>query len=382
MVQEKRHILMLTGDSGIAYNKQNVFFEMLRGFSEHFERVSVICPSNEKGGVIQIHKNVYLYPSSYKKFLHLDFFRHKNFILKTVREIHKKNHIDLITAHAIPPCFANVKAAMALSKELNVHYVVELMHIPGYPKAENWMERIERASLNKFFKKNRNNIPHLRLINKSDTYNYVTDRLGFPKDKILHIPAFYLDFEVFKTDDSVVRNSKQFVFCGRLEKNKGLDLLLDAADKVAAEVPEFELKIVGDGSMRDFVQKRTNKNIELLGWLPTQKDVAQIYQTSAGIVMTSYNEGGPRVTLEAMACGALSITTRVGVMNEVVLDRKNALFIDWDASDIAEKILWAIKNPDDSAEIAEEGRKSVQKFEYREALKFYADTYLNLIDAK
>lgn len=391
---------MLSGDSGIAYGKRNVFHEMLRGFSKHWDRVSVILPSNGDGKVIKIHNNVYLYPSGKSKFLHFDFFTHKNFILKKAREIYRENPFDIVSAHAIPPLFANVKAAMRLGKELNVPYVVELMHIPGYPKAENLMEKIERATLDGFFKKRRSAIPHLRLINKSDTYKYVVEKLAFPQEKILDIPAFYLDFDVFKTTDAV-RNPKQFVFCGRLEKNKGLDLLLDAADMVAKEIPDFLLKIIGDGSMKDFVQKRVSKNIELLGWLPTREDVAQIYRESAAIVMTSYNEGGPRVTLEAMACGALCLTTKVGIMNEVVSAEKqsalsaihssssfvplsgakhieNAFFIDWSARDIADKMIWVCKNIADAEKIAEEGRKSVQKFEYSKALKFYADTYLGI----
>ncbi len=370
---------MLSGDSGIAYGKRKVFHEMLRSFSKHWDRVSVILPSNGKGELIKIYDNVYLYPSGKNKFLHFDFLAHKNFILKKAREIYRESPFDIISAHTIPPLFANVKAAMKLGKEFNVPYVVELMHIPGYPKAENLTERIERMTLDRFFKKNHSVIPHLRLINKSDTYKYIVEKLAFPREKILDIPAFYLDFDVFKITGEV-RNPKQFVFCGRLEKNKGLDLLLDAADIVAKEIPDFRLKIIGDGSMKDFVQKKVSKNIKLLGWLPTREDVAQIYRESAAIVMTSYNEGGPRVTLEAMACGALCITTKVGVMNEVVNDGENAFFVDWSASDIAEKMIWTCKNTEKAREIADEGFKSVQKFEYNKALKFYADKYIEIAD--
>lgn len=377
----KKHILMLSGDSGIAYGKQNVFYEMLRGFSKHWDRVSVILPSNGKGETIRIHDNVYLYPSGRSKVLHSDFFVHKNFILKKACEIYRKNPFHIISAHAIPPLFANVKATKKLSADLNVPYIVELMHIPGHPKAENVMEMIERAALNRFFRKHRADIPYLRLINKSDTLNYVVDQLAFPQEKILSISAFYLDFDVFQKTDQK-RIPTQFVFCGRLEKNKGLDLLLDAASMVAEEVPDFKLKIIGDGSMKDFVQKRAIGNIDLLGWLPTRENVAQIYRESAAIVMTSYNEGGPRVTLEAMACGALCITTKVGIMNEVVLDGKNACFIDWSARDIADKMIWTCKNPDEARTIADEGFKSVQKFEYNKALKFYADKYIEIAEFK
>lgn len=374
----KKHILMLTGDAGIAEGKQNVFYEMLRGFSEHWDRVSVICPSNGKGKEIVIHDNVHLYPSGITRFLHLDFFKHRGFIYKKAKEIFEENPFHIISAHTIPPLFANTRAAIQLSKELNVPYVAELMHVPGYPKAKNLFEKIERWSLDRFLFKYEKQIPHMRLINKLETHDYVVEK-GFPKENLIDISAFYLDLDMFKPSVDP-RNPKQFVFAGRLEKNKGLDLLLEAAELVGKEEPDFQLKIIGDGSMKSYVEQNACMHVELLGWLATRENVARMYQASAGIVMTSYNEGGPRVTLEAMACGALCISTPVGVMREVGHDKQNLLFIDWDVKDIAEKILWTIRNPEEAAQIAEAGRKSVQKFEYNAALKHYADVYYKIID--
>jgi len=228
--------------------------------------------------------------------------------------------------------------------------------------------------MNRFLKKHRETIPHMRLINKFDTYDYVVG-IGFPKEKILYIPAFYLDFDLFKPADC---KKKGLVFCGRLEKNKGLDLLIEAIRIVAKKMPDIRLKIIGDGSEKKWLDEKIREyglNIEMLGWLPTREDVARVYQESEVILMTSYNEGGPRVTLEAMACGCLCVSTRVGVMREVVRDGENALFIDWDPKDIADKILWATTHAEEVSEIAEEGRKSIRKFEYATALKKYFEEY-------
>jgi len=381
----KKHILMLTGDWAIAYGKQNVFYEMLRGFSKHWDRISVICPSNEKGEVINIHGNVYLYPSASSKFLHLDFFKQKSFIIQKAQEIHKEHPFDIISAHVIPPLFANVKAAMSLSGKLNVPYVAEIMHIPGYPKANNFMERIEKVALDHFIKKNRSKIPYVRVINRSDTCDYVVNALGVPSSKILYIPAFYLDFNLFGIDKSVKRDPKKFVFCGRLEQNKGLDLLADAMSIAMSKDPKITLKVIGEGSMKGWLENRVKelgleKSIDVAGWLPTREDVAKAYQESAAIVMTSYNEGGPRVTLEAMACSAICISTPVGVMKDFGKDKENLLFIDWDAEDIAEKILYVSSHPDEASRIAHEGLKSMQQFEYDKALSFYAEKYLEITD--
>ncbi|MBU2523898.1 glycosyltransferase family 4 protein, partial [Patescibacteria group bacterium] len=372
------HIAIFTGDSGIAYGKKNIFYEMLKEFSTHFERVSVICPSNEVGEEIIIHENVHLYPSGHSKFLHLDFFKHKSFIIKKANEIHKNNPIDLITTQIIPPLFAHIESSIYLAKTQNIPFVGELMHVPCYPIYSNFTEWLEKISLKRFLKKNENKISHLRIINKSDTLNYLKS-INFPEEKLLYIPAFYLDFETFKPlSPKASKKNKQFVFAGRLEKNKGLNLLIDAFEIAIKNDNEIKLKIIGEGSHKAQTaklinEKNLNQNIEMLGWLPTQKDVAKIYSESAALIMTSFNEGGPRVTLEAMACKTLCITTKVGIMNQVVKDNENAIFIKWEAADIAEKINRTAKNPDEAKKIAERGFEDVQQFEYHKAIKNFTD---------
>ncbi len=117
------------------------------------------------------------------------------------------------------------------------------------------------------------------------------------------------------------------------------------------------------------------------GWLPATEDLARIYNQSKILIMPSYNEGGPRVTLEAMACKTPIITTRVGAMVDVIEDpstssgQGNGLLIDWDAKDSAEKILMLLKDENLYKKIAENGYKTVQQFERKKAIENYALTY-------
>jgi glycosyltransferase involved in cell wall biosynthesis len=120
-------------------------------------------------------------------------------------------------------------------------------------------------------------------------------------------------------------------------------------------------------------------NVEFAGWLPTIKDLARIYNQSRIMVMPSFNEGGPRVTLEAMACKVPVITSRVGIMLDIIEDGENGLFIDWDAKDIAEKILLLLQDENLRKKIAENGYNTAQKFERRQAIKNYAETYQALL---
>jgi len=65
-------------------------------------------------------------------------------------------------------------------------------------------------------------------------------------------------------------------------------------------------------------------------------------------------------------------------MKDIVEDGVNALFIKWDASDIAKKMLWAADNPEKVTAVARRGHHDVQQFEYDAALKFYSEKYYEI----
>ena len=44
-------------------------------------------------------------------------------------------------------------------------------------------------------------------------------------------------------------------------------------------------------------------NVELYGWAEDAEEIASLYRKSRICVCMSYSEGGPRFTMEAMACG-------------------------------------------------------------------------------
>ena len=95
--------------------------------------------------------------------------------------------------------------------------------------------------------------------------------------------------------------------------------------------------------------------------------------------MPSFNEGGPRVTLEAMACNVPVLTSRVGIMNDIIIDMENGIFIDWNVEDIIDKITLLLKDNNLRNQIAENGRKTVQQFERKNAIKNYAEQYQTLL---
>ena len=92
---------------------------------------------------------------------------------------------------------------------------------------------------------------------------------------------------------------------GRLENQKGFDLLLQAWKKAFPSVSNWTLHIVGSGSLKE----RLIKQAEMLGikasviFKEATMDIAKVYQQASCLVMSSRFEGLPMVLIEAKMAG-------------------------------------------------------------------------------
>lgn len=76
---------------------------------------------------------------------------------------------------------------------------------------------------------------------------------------------------------------------------------------------------------------------ELVGF--SREEVAAIFNEVDCVLMTSYSEGSPQVIKEAMACNATIVSTKVGDVDILLKQVKNAIVIDsWDKTEFSDKI--------------------------------------------
>lgn len=100
-----------------------------------------------------------------------------------------------------------------------------------------------------------------------------------------------------------------FVAVGRLEREKGFDLLIDAFAKIWRDVPQARLKIYGEGSLRRSLEQQRDRLglssvIDLPGWT---RPIWPVLKPSGVYVLSSRYEGFPSALLEAMASGMACI---------------------------------------------------------------------------
>jgi glycosyltransferase involved in cell wall biosynthesis len=103
---------------------------------------------------------------------------------------------------------------------------------------------------------------------------------------------------------------KEILAMGRLSHEKGFDLLLEAWSLAVERLPDWSLRIVGDGKMRgELVQQASRLEIEdQVTFAPFSEDPFSLYSECGVFVLSSRFEGLPFVLIEAMTCGAACIS--------------------------------------------------------------------------
>jgi glycosyltransferase involved in cell wall biosynthesis len=180
---------------------------------------------------------------------------------------------------------------------------------------------------------------------------------GFDSQKVVVKPNF-VDPDPGPRD----RIGDYAVFTGRLSVEKGVATLLEAWAQSRNDQP---LKIVGDGPLRESLQTYAAghglSNVSFTGRLSRDETIAIVKGAQFQIVPSVSYEGFPMVIAEGFACGVPMICSRLGAMQEIVIDHRTGLhFSPGDAQDLASKIDWAWNH---SAELAQMGAAARKQYE-------------------
>jgi len=348
----------------LASGKKGAFYNTLEEFHKHWERIDILAPrdKNEVSRDRVLFGNVFIHVSPWPLIFHPFWF------LKKGREIHREQKFDTMTVQDFPP-FYNGIGARFLWQKIKVPYILEIHHIPGYPKASNLKEKIYANKIiwMLYWKVFSSKATAVRTVNQKQTPEFLKN-IGIPKNKIIYIPSMYVDLEVFKLLD--LPKEYNLIFVGRLAENKGISLFLEAV-----KILNTKAIVVGDGPLRDWTQLQITKHklpITSFGWANNSQEIAKLLNQSKILIMSSYNEGGPRVVLEAMACGVPVLTTNVGLMPDFA-DKNTVKIIDWSVKDIVSKAKELLENENERNRLKQAGLKAVKQFEKKEMIKNYAE---------
>jgi glycosyltransferase involved in cell wall biosynthesis len=138
--------------------------------------------------------------------------------------------------------------------------------------------------------------------------HYGLDRERIP---VLHTGV---DTKLFAPGKASKANRPTIVFAGKLAQNKGVFLLLEAACRLAKEIPDLQLRLIGWGEPKVIEDLRRLAQgagvpdvLDLAGFVPREEMPDHLCRAHVFAAPSVY-EGGPGfVYLEAMACGLPTI---------------------------------------------------------------------------
>lgn len=215
----------------------------------------------------------------------------------------------------------------------------------------------------------------LNIINKLNKLIVLTDfakkkflEAKFPENKIIIKPNFISN----KFDIAIFKKKKDFIYASRLSEEKGIIDLINAHKKF-----KFNLKICGDGPLKNFVNQQ--KQINYLGFLSDDGVNRELTKSKFLIFPSKWYEGFPTIILKAFLFETVVLAPELGSIPTIIKDGFNGiLFKPNNIEDLIIKIKWALSNEEKCNQIKENAKKEfnekyTEEVNYNILKKIYED---------
>ena len=172
-------------------------------------------------------------------------------------------------------------------------------------------------------------------------------------------------------------------FAGRLEKVKGVNILLRAIPHIKRLIPDVKVYIAGSGSeenkLKNLVKElNLTENVRFLGFI--SGDAKWSYYKSIDLcVVPSINEAFGLSSLEAMACGKPVVASNVGGIPYVVENGKTGLLFECgNIDDLAEKIIALLQNKELREKMEKAGQERAKEFSWDKITDRTVELYMKV----
>lgn len=201
-----------------------------------------------------------------------------------------------------------------------------------------------------------------------------------------------VDMEYFSRRPEIVEKSEKlrnekvftFLFVGRIVRDKGINELCSAFERIHQQYPQTRLWLVGafeddldpvSPHTRELIESK-NSGIETFG--KKFGDELLVYYAAADcFVMPSYREGFPNTVLEAGAMGLPSIVTDINGSREIIVEGKNGTIVpSRDEESLYSALQVMLRSNIDRKRMADKARKMIEdRFEQGFVRKCLYDYY-------
>ena len=187
-------------------------------------------------------------------------------------------------------------------------------------------------------------------------------------------------------DHTAPLENKQVIAVGRYDYQKGFDRLIEAWRLVYERFPDWKLKIIGDGELRDELEKLVGQYAlnDVIELKKSVTDILAEYLNASIVVMSSRYEGLPMVLLEAMSVGLpmVSFECKCGPKDLITDGENGFLAPEGDVSMLAEKIMQLMADPDLRKKMGQAAKIKSERFAESVIMDKWVKLFDNLLNEK
>ncbi len=162
-----------------------------------------------------------------------------------------------------------------------------------------------------------------------------------------------------RNQEASIENKKKIVlFVGRIVREKGVDLYVDAVKELSTEFPDWSFLVIGSSKLgydkkslfeKEIIQtlKKLDNNVEFQGYIPNEKVKDLMSKSSILVVPSIWQEPFGMTAIEGLSNKMLVVSSDVGGLSEIIKN-KGIIIGDIDSRKLTLKLRGLLKS---SAEI-------------------------------
>lgn len=184
---------------------------------------------------------------------------------------------------------------------------------------------------------------------------------------------------------SIAPDRTIFLYVGRIDGEKRLDVLLQAASHLARD--DFQVALVGFGLQEKALRRQAqslglNGHVSFVGYVPPD-DLPALYNSADIFVMPSPEELQSIATLEALACGKPVLAADARALPELVKPAVNGyLFRPGDSANAANWMKKMLDSRDQWSTMGQSGVEGVQRHSLTNSIQSYEQLYRSVLEKR
>ncbi len=179
------------------------------------------------------------------------------------------------------------------------------------------------------------------------------------------------------------KDTHRIIAVGRLNEQKGFDLLIDAFSKIVDKCPGWNVDIFGDGGDKDkLLNLISNYHLESRITInPSTSDIYSEYFQSDFLVLSSRYEGYALVLNEAMSCSlpCIAFRCKYGPEDAITNGENGLLVLNGDTVELAKSILWLIDHDEERLLMGDKARHSSARYKKDRIMKEWVELFDSII---